>query len=91
MFEISEYLLQIKNRKYRQILSRIRLSSHQLAVEKGRHINIERNQRKCPLCISDIEDEFHFILICPEYIDLRKTYIDKYFTLNLVCINLQSY
>ena len=79
VFEISEYLLQIKNRKYRQILSKIRLSSHQLAIEKGRHINIERNQRKCPLCTSDIEDEFHFILICPEYIDLRKTYIHKYF------------
>ena len=78
VFEISEYLLQIKNRKYRQILSKFRLSSHQLAIEKGRHINIERNQRKCPFCTSDIEDEFHFILICPEYIDLRKTYIHKY-------------
>ena len=41
--------------------------------------NIERNQRKCPLCTSDIEDEFYFILICPAYIDLRKTYIHKYF------------
>ena len=39
VFEISKYLLQIKNRKYRQILSKIRLSSHQLAIEKGRHIN----------------------------------------------------
>ena len=29
VFEISEYLLQIKNRKYRQILYKIRLSSHQ--------------------------------------------------------------
>ena len=79
VFAISKYLLQIKNRKYRQILSRIRLSSHQLAIEKGRHIKIIRNQRKCPLCTSDIEDEFHFILICPEYIDFRKTYIHKYF------------
>ena len=72
VFEISEYLLQIKKRKYRQILSKIRLSSHQLAIEKGRHNNKERNQRKFPLCNSNIEDEFHFILICPAYIDLRK-------------------
>ena len=81
VFEILEYLLQIKNRKYRQILSKIRISSHQLAIENSRHINIEPNQRKCPLCISDIEDEFHFILICPAYIDLRKTYtcIHRYF------------
>ena len=75
VFEISEYLLRIKNRKYRQILSKIRLSSRQLAIEKGRHNNIERNQRYCRLCNSDIEDEFHFIMICPAYIDLRKTYI----------------
>ena len=74
-----DYLIQIKNRKYRQILSKNRLSSHQLAIEKGRHLNIERNQRKCSLCTSDIEDEFHFNLICPAYIDLRKTYIHKYF------------
>ena len=67
-FEISEYLLQIKNRKYRQILSEIRLSFHQIAIGKGCHINIERNQRKCPSCTSDIGDEFHFILICPAYI-----------------------
>ena len=39
VFEISKYLLQIKNRKYRQILSKIRLSSHQFLIEKGRHIN----------------------------------------------------
>ena len=31
------------------------------------------------MCNSNIEDEFHFILICPAYIELRKTYIHKYF------------
>ena len=61
VFEVSDFLLQIKNRKYRQILSKIRISFHQLAIEKDRHISIERNQRKCPLCTSNIEDEFHFI------------------------------
>ena len=28
---------------------------------------------------SDIEDEFHYNMICSAYTDLRKTYIRKYF------------
>ena len=70
------------NRKYRQIESKIHLLSHQLAIEKGRNINIERHQRKCPLCCvryGDIEDEFHFIFIFPGNIDSRKTYKHEYF------------
>ena len=78
-FEISPYLLKMKNRKYRNAIAKIRLSSHQLAIEKGRHANIERNERKCFQCTDEIEDEFHFILSCPVYEDLRKTYIHKYF------------
>ena len=34
----------------------------------------------CTVCNSgDIEDEYHFILICPAYSDFRKNYIRKYF------------
>ena len=92
-FEISPYLLKMKNRKYRNAIAKIRLSSHQLAIEKGRHANIERNERKCFQCTDEIEDEFHFILSCPVYEDLRKTYIHKYFytrpsmykLINLLC------
>ena len=71
-FEISPYLLKMKNRKYRNAIAKVRLSSHQLAIEKGRHANIERNERKCFQCTDEIEDEFHFILSCPVYEDLRK-------------------
>ena len=39
---------------------------------------IPRNERKCPVC-SKLEDEFHFLLLCPLYSDLRKTYINRYF------------
>ena len=39
-----------------------------------------RPLRVCTLCDhSDIEDEFHFILNCPFYSDLRKMYIEKYY------------
>jgi len=43
-----------------------------------RHNKINRQDRKCNL--NDIEDEFHFVLVCPEYINLRNanTCIPKY-------------
>ena len=54
-------------------ICKIRCSSHKLSIEQGRYMSVERNQRLCLMCnLSDIEDEFHFILKCPLYKDLRK-------------------
>ena len=38
-------------------------------IEKGRHQKpvLERSERKCPFCESEIEDELHFVIKCPEY------------------------
>ena len=56
----------------------MRCSSHKLMIEKGRYLNLERNQRVCSMCnLNDIEDEFHFILRCPAYNDLRKKYLKQ--------------
>lgn len=42
-------------------IAKIRLSAHDLSIERGRYINIARNDRKCTFCNNrDIEDEFHF-------------------------------
>ena len=36
---------------------------------------IERSMRKCQLCNhQEIEDEEHFLIICPVYSDIRKKY-----------------
>ena len=79
-FEMSPYLLIIQNKKHRNAIAKLRLSSHQLNIETGRHANIERLDRKCNLCnLDDLEDEYHFTLICPIYKDLRIAYIQKYF------------
>ena len=79
-FEMSPYLLIIQNKKHRNAIAKLRLSSHQLNIETGRHTNIKRLDRKCNLCnLNDLEDEFHFTLICPIYKDLRIAYIQKYF------------
>lgn len=82
-FEQSRYITLIDNIKYRNILSKLRMSSHKLAIETGRHNNIPRSDRKCILCdLNDIEDEYHFILVCTKYIDLRKSYIPRYYYVN---------
>ena len=76
VFEPSPYLKTMSNHKFRHVISKIRLSSHQLYIEQGRHVNVPRNERKCTLCtLNDIEDEFHFILICPFYSAIRKCFI----------------
>ena len=60
--ERSTYLNQLHNVKYIHILAKLRLSSHKLNIEMGRHNQIDRQDRKCIRCNSnDIEDEFHFV------------------------------
>ena len=50
-----------------------------LAIEAGRFQNIDREQRLCTFCNQhQIETEFHFLLICPKYIELRKLFIINY-------------
>ena len=61
-------------------LTSFRVSSHKLQIERGRHLNIPRNERICRNCNSNmIENEYHFLLICPKYSDLRNKYIKRYY------------
>ena len=65
----------ITNRKYRRVISQFRISAHDLEIERGRYNGIDRSDRICKLCRRSIEDEFHFVLSCNIYIDLRQKYI----------------
>jgi hypothetical protein len=80
-FDLEKYLSVIKEPKYRIALSRFRTSSHNLAIEYGRYRNIPRNERFCENCkFNQIVDEYHFLLICPKFSDLRKRYLKRYTT-----------
>ena len=70
-FEI--YRVKVKNYHHRNALSRLRMSSHPLMIEKGRHSKppLPRADRKCPFCKDVIEDECHFIISCPLYSEYR--------------------
>ena len=66
------YLTTIVNTKYRVALSKFRLSNHELMIEVGRHKGIPRTERFCPFCPNHtIEDEIHFLIICPTFNTLR--------------------
>ena len=69
LVKFEPYLKDIKNRKYRVAFTKLRLSDHCLMIEKGRHSRprVPRDQRKCPICITDIETEAHFMTKCSAY------------------------
>jgi hypothetical protein len=53
---------------------------YNVEVEQGRYYNVAKNQRICKMCSkSEIEDEFHFLLVCPCYDNFRKIYVKKYY------------
>ena len=81
-YEVEKYISAIDVSKFRKSIVNLRSSSHCLMVEKGRHHGISREFRNCPFCEGLLEDEYHFLLICPLYDLLRLMYIPEYFIKN---------
>ena len=77
--------------KYMQALRKLRISSHRLEVEAGglaRPNIIPVDERNCTTC-RVLEHEYHFVIECSRYFDLRNNYIAKYYwKKSLVCTNL---
>ena len=79
-FGTESYLNYVLEPKYRIALTRLRISSHDLNIEIGRHCNLPRNARICRQCNLGLpENEYHFVLTCPKYTDLRLRYIKRYY------------
>ena len=60
-FSIESYLDILKIRKFRSLFASFKQSCHSLEIERGRHYNIERDERTCRVCRDIIEDEYHFL------------------------------
>ena len=79
-FNLEGYLDVIQENKFKIALSRFRLSSHSLEIERGRYTNVPREDRICKVCNSSfVENEYHFLLVCPAYRLLRRQYMKPYF------------
>ena len=76
-FCLQYYLEKSIPKVYKKCISKMRLSSHNLFIETGRHKNITRDKRFCKICTTEIEDEYHFLLVCPIYSTLRTKFLKK--------------
>ena len=48
-------------------------STHKLAIEQGRHLNEPRENTLCQICnYNELEDKYHFVLVCPILSDVRR-------------------
>ena len=77
----TNYLDVVKTQQHRVALTRLPTSNHRLAIESGRwhkpHV-LPLIERKCS-SREDLEDEYHFLLVCPMYTELRMEYLPEYY------------
>ena len=76
-FEYKPYLDFFNIKKFRIALTKFRVSSHRLSVEVGRWHRpnpIQHENRLCN-CLGVVEDEYHFLLECTLYSNIRHVYI----------------
>ena len=76
--ETEKYVTANLSKYERSLIAKLRSGTLSLAIETGRFRNIEVENRFCLMCDQNqIENEIHFVCICPFYHELRqKLYIE---------------
>ena len=90
-FKQEPYISLVNNRNQRCQLSRVRISAHNLAIERSRYSTeyIPPEMRKCTYCTLECTDsEVHFLTQCPTFEFKRNCYKGK---MKSVGINIDSY
>ena len=94
-YEPERYLNVIKNAKLKQALCKLRVSNHNLMIERGRYhkSKLPREQHLCPFCRDignkQVEEEMHFLCECPAYEIFREQFlqiINKKTQCNFICV-----
>ena len=75
-YRIVPYLLVCTKPEHRKALCRLRISAHDLQIERGSYANIVREDRKRKTC-GVVEDELHFLNDCTGYDLLRQRLLDN--------------
>jgi hypothetical protein len=68
------YLNGITISKFRTVFTRFRLGVNELNANR----RYQNCSKLCPFC-EKVENEIHFLLECPKYVDLRERYINRFF------------
>ena len=74
-YEVDMYISVLNIRKFRHFYCSFKIGSLDLEIQRGRYNNVPRDQRLCKLCQNGVEDEYHFLLKCPLFDELRDKYI----------------
>ena len=68
------------NRYIRYASTRFRFGVSDIKVHRSGFKLLNVDELICPLCLSDVDNEVHFVLCCPAFDDLRYEFIEsKYF------------
>ena len=96
-FTVEPYLELVRNRNQRAHLTRLRVGSHNLAIELGRRTRppTPLTQRVCTYCTPPsalgstlppptpcVDTEFHFLVECPRFEQKRKCFYDAMSSIN---------
>ena len=80
-FGREKYLDLLKDVYTRRVITKFRLSDHNLDIEKGRHRGVDRKNRFCSLCNSqqEIGDEYHVLFLCKNQniVELRTNFLSN--------------
>jgi hypothetical protein len=79
-YRLEPYLIVDINKKMMKNIARFRTSSHNLRIETGRHDRpiVAAENRFCEKCnLQEVEDEIHYLLICPALSAQRSTLFQK--------------
>ena len=87
-FCLEPYIKLVKNRSQRMHITRLRISAHNLNIERGRYQGIAIEQRVCKYCPANIDrsepnidDEFHFLNKCKTFHISRNCLYGKFSSL----------
>ena len=81
--DFENYLCFVENMSHRISLTKLRISAHPLRIERGRYERINNRvlpeiDRLCKYCKSGtVEDEYHFVITCSLYDQLRSDLLAK--------------
>ena len=87
---IEQYLGFPTPKKFLLTMARFRTSSHTLEIKLGQHKGTLLSQRICEYCelrgSTCIEDEFHLVLNCPMYSEIKQRYSSEYLRSKLIIL-----
>ena len=75
LFKFEEYL-QFGSKTEQLTYTKFRKSAHDLRIERGRYEGLKVEDRICNTCNLNIEDEFHYLMICSPLDNCRAKYFN---------------